>query len=293
MFDFIDVYSRKKNSISSHMIYPYHACLDPVLIQNGYTTIRSRKTTVINIDKGLDEICKGFKKQFSKDIRRATKSGVNIYESQNYIEDIDLFFKQFQKELIDRIIEQNNNDYTKVKGALLPYSYFEKMRDVLFPEKMARLFFAEYNGIKIGAQINFYYKDTIYLGITSVLRGYNNLNASKLLIWHSIVDGKRNNFKSIDLSGLHPDESHGQYIFKMGFNGQIREIKEYTKQYRYKEIKYAKKLITDFAETLKSMKTMYIFLLSISNTISSSFHFLLDFATLLPEVFFQTFFLAV
>lgn len=246
MFGFVDNYSRKKKSISSHMIYPYHDCLDTVLIQNGYITVRSRETTVININKNLDEICNGFKKQFSKDIKRAIRSEVNVYESQNCIKDIDLFFDQFQKALIDRILEQNNNDYKKISGALLPYSYFEKMRDILFPEKMAKLFFVEYKGIKIGAQINFYYKDTVYLGITSVLRGYNNLNASKLLIWHSIVDGKRNNFRYMDLAGLHPNKSHGQYKFKMGFNGQIRENKEYTKSYRYKEIKHAKKLLASF-----------------------------------------------
>lgn len=252
MFDLIDKYSKNKKSVISHLMYPYHNCLDSAFTQNGYKMVRSRKTTVVNIDKDLGEICKGFKKQFSKDIRRAAKSGVNIYESQNHIEEIDLFFNVFQRALIDRIFEQNNNDSTKIRGALLPYSYFLEMRDLLFPEKMARLFFAEYNGIKIGAQINYYYKDTMYLGITSVLRGYNNLNASKLLIWHSIVDGKRNNFKRIDLSGLHPDELHGQYKFKMGFNGEVKEIKEYTKSYRYKEIKYLKKLIKDCVENLNS-----------------------------------------
>jgi len=244
MFDFIDTYSKNKKSITDHLIYPYHNCLDSALIQNGYTKTRIKKTAIINIEKDLNEICKGFKKQFSKDIRRASRNGVIIYESQNYKEDIDLYYNQFQKLLIDRVIEQTGNNYKRVSYAVVPYSYFEKLRDILFPEKMARLFFAEYNGIKIGALINFYYKDTIYLGHTSVLRGeYNDLNAYKLLIWHSIVDGKRNNFKSLDLTGLHPNESHGQYRFKMGFNGEVKEIGSYDKSYRYDEIKHAKKII--------------------------------------------------
>lgn len=240
IFDFIDRFSKKKRSITDHLIYPYHDCLDSVLIQNGYSKTRIKKTTIINIEKDLNEICKGFKKQFSKDIRRASKSEMIIYESQNYKEDIDLYYNQFQKHLIDRVIEKTNNNFKRVSYATVPYSYFEKIRDILVPEKMARLFIAEYNGIKIGVQINFYYKDMIFLGHTSVLRGYNELNASKLLIWHSIVDGKRNNFKFMDLSGLHPNESHGQYKFKMGFNGQVKEIGEYTKSYRYNEIKYIK-----------------------------------------------------
>jgi lipid II:glycine glycyltransferase (peptidoglycan interpeptide bridge formation enzyme) len=247
MFDFIDTYSKNKKSIIEDFIYPYHNCLDSVLIQNGYTNTRVKKTAVINIEKSLDEICKGFKKQFSKDIRRASRNGVIVYESQNYVKDLDLYFNYFQKILIDRIIEQTNNKYKRISNALLPYSYFEKMRDVLFPEKMARLFFAEYNGVKIGALINLYYKDTIYLGHTSVLRGeYNDLNAYKLLIWHSIVDGKSKNYKNLDLTGLHPNETHGQYRFKMGFNGQTREIKEYHKSYRYNKIKYMKKIITQW-----------------------------------------------
>lgn len=94
MFDFIDEYSKNKTSITSHIIYPYHNYLDSVLSQNGYTTVKSRKTTIINIDKGLDEICNGFKKQFNKDIRRATQSEVNVYESQNFNEDIDLGLTQ-------------------------------------------------------------------------------------------------------------------------------------------------------------------------------------------------------
>jgi lipid II:glycine glycyltransferase (peptidoglycan interpeptide bridge formation enzyme) len=247
MFNFIDDFTKKRKSIFDNLIYPYHNCLDSILVQNGYTkTIRSRKTAVINLDKNLEEICKSFKKQFRKDIRRASKSGVTLYESQNYNEDIDLYHNQFQKHLIDRISEKTGNSYKKVSYASVPYSYFEKIRDILFPEKKARMFFAEYNGIKIGAQINYYHKDTIYLGHTSVLRGYNELNASKLLIWQSIQDGKKNNFKKFDLSGLDSDESNGQYRFKMGFNGQIREIEEYKKSYRYKRIRSMKMVIDKF-----------------------------------------------
>lgn len=244
MFDFIDKYARNKKSITDLLIYPYHDCLDPVLIQNGYPRTGIKKTAIINIERDLNEICKGFKKQFSKDIRRAARNGVTIYESQNYKEDIDLYYNQFQKLLIEWITEQTDNDYKKVTYAVLPYSYFENLRDILFPEKMARLFFAEYNGVKVGALINFYYKDTIYLGHTSVLRGeYNDLNAYKLLIWHSIVDGKKNNFKNLDLTGLHADESHGQYRFKMGFNGQVKETGAYNKSYRYSEVKNLKRVV--------------------------------------------------
>ncbi|MDI9394084.1 MAG: GNAT family N-acetyltransferase [Euryarchaeota archaeon] len=244
MFDFIDSYSKTKKSITDNLISPYHDCLDSILIQNGYNKTSIKKTAVINIEKDLNEICKGFKKQFSKDIRRASRNGVIIYESQNYKEDIDLYYNQFQKLLIDRVIEKTGNNYKRVAYAVVPYSYFEKLRDILFPEKMARLFFAEYNGVKIGALINFYYKDTIYLGHTSVLRGeYNNLNAYKLLIWHSIVDGKKNNFKNLDLTGLHPNESHGQYRFKTGFNGQVKEIGVYKKPYKYGKIKHVKQII--------------------------------------------------
>ncbi|HEY3361136.1 MAG TPA: GNAT family N-acetyltransferase [Methanosarcina sp.] len=246
MFDFIDKYCKNKRSISENWIYPYHSCLDSVLVQNGYTKAGMQKTAIINIERDLNEICKGFKKQFSKDIRRASRNGVIVYESQNYFEDLDLYFNYFQKILVDSVIERTNNKYNRVSGAILPYSYFEEMRDVLFPEKMARLFFAEYNGVKIGALINFYYKDTVYLGHTSVLRGeYNDLNAYKLLIWHSIVDGNSKKYKNLDLTGLHPDESNGQYRFKMGFNGQIKEIIGYNKSYRYNEIKHIKKIVNE------------------------------------------------
>ncbi|AKB75795.1 hypothetical protein MSLAZ_2534 [Methanosarcina lacustris Z-7289] len=204
MFDFIDTYCKNKKSITDHLIYRFHNCLDSALIQNGYTKTGINKTAIINIEKDLIEICKGFKKQFRKNIRRVSRNGVIVYESQNYKKVIDLYYNQFQKILIDRVIEQTGNSYKRVSNAVVPYSYFEKIRDILFPAKMARLFFAEYNGIKIGALINFYYKDTIYLGHTSVLRGeYNDLNAYKLLIWHSIVDGKKLHFKSLDLTGLH------------------------------------------------------------------------------------------
>lgn len=252
MFGFVNTYSKKKKSVTDHLIYPYHNCLDSALIQNGYIKTGTKKTAIIHIDKDLKEVCKGFKKQFSKDIRRAARNGVIVYESQNYKEDIDLYYNQFQKLLLDRIIERTGNSYRRVSYALVPYSYFEKLRDILFPEKMARLFFAEYNGVKVGALINFYYKDTIYLGHTSVLRGeYNDLNAYKLLIWHSIVDGKKNGFKNLDLTGLHPNELHGQYRFKMGFNGQVKEIGVYNKSYRYNEIKHAKAIINELRK-LKS-----------------------------------------
>lgn len=244
MFNFIDTYIKNNKSITSHLIYPYHDSLDSVLVQNGYTKTVSKKTAIINMEKSLEEICKGFKRQFRKDLRIASRNGVNIYESDGSIEDIDLFYNYFQKILTDRIIEQTNNDYKKVSNATIPYSYFKSIHEILFPEKMARLFFAEYNGEKIGALITFYYKDMVYIGHTSALRGeYNGLNAYKLLIWHSIVDGKSKNFKNLDLTGLHHEESNGQYQFKMGFNGQIKELEQYVKSYRYNNIKNLYKLI--------------------------------------------------
>ncbi|AKB17722.1 MULTISPECIES: GNAT family N-acetyltransferase [unclassified Methanosarcina] len=251
MFDFIDSYSKNKKSFTDHLIYPYHNCLDSALIQNGYTKTGIKKTAIVNIDKDPTEIFKGFKKQFSRDIKKASRKKIIIYESQNYEEDIDLYYNQFQKLLIDRIIERTKNCYRRVSYALVPYSYFEKLRDILFPKKMARLFFAEYNGVKVGALINFYYKDTIYLGHISVLRGeYNSLNANKLLIWHSIVDGRKNGFKNLDVAGLHPNESHGQYRFKMGFNGQVKEIGVYNKSYRYNGIKHAKAIVNELRKQL-------------------------------------------
>lgn len=241
MLNFVNFYVKNKKSIIDSWIYPYYSGLEQILIKNGYVKRRNKKTVIIGIEKDLEEICKGFKKQYRKDIRRSIKNGVMVLESENYVDDIDLFYNKFQKILIEWIIEQTHNNYGQVSNAIIPYSYFEAIRDILFPKKMARLFFAEYNGIKIGALINFYYKDTLFLGHTSVLRGeYNRLNAYKLLIWKSIVDGKEQGFKKLDLTGLSPDETCGQYRFKLGFNGEIMDIGEYKKMYRYKKFRRTK-----------------------------------------------------
>ncbi len=57
-----------------HLIYPYHNCLDSALIQNGYIKNGIKKTAIVNIDRDLNEICKGgFKRQFSRDIKKLQK----------------------------------------------------------------------------------------------------------------------------------------------------------------------------------------------------------------------------
>jgi lipid II:glycine glycyltransferase (peptidoglycan interpeptide bridge formation enzyme) len=244
MFDFIEKYTKKKKSIIDHWIHPYHNSLDSVLIQNGYYRKRNKKTAIINIDKDLDEICRGFKKQYRRDIKHSIRSGVIISESNGDISDIDLYYNKFQKVLIDRIVERTNNNYGMVYNAAVPYAYFKAIYEILFPKKLAKLFFAEYKGKKIAALINFYYKDTIYIGnISGVYGEYGTLNANRLLIWRTIVDGKENGFRRYDLSGLTPDTESGEYFFKTGFNGEILETGQYKKTFRLKRIKQLNKII--------------------------------------------------
>ena len=99
-------------------------------------------------------------------------------------------------------------------------------------EDSAQAHFAEYQGKRIGALINFYYKDTVFLGHTSILREYGDLHAYKILIWHTIKDAKSKGYIRLDLTGLPPNESHGQYRFKKDWNGEVVETVEYKRKVR-------------------------------------------------------------
>ncbi len=203
--------------------------LENVLARSNYQLRRHKKTSFIDLRPPEDDILNNIKKKYRQNIRTAEKSGVRIIESNN-VDDVDHFYNKFQTELIKNIKSQPGNKYRQVSNATLTKNYFDALFKHAFSKKMARLFFAEYQGERIGALINFYFKGVVSLGHTSILSEHGNLQAYKLLIWNTILDAKNKGYVRLDLTGLPPDESHGQYRFKKDWNGDIVDIGIYKRK---------------------------------------------------------------
>jgi lipid II:glycine glycyltransferase (peptidoglycan interpeptide bridge formation enzyme) len=195
----------------------------------GFSARRKRKTTFINLEPDEDSIFDSFKKKYRQNIRTGEKEGVTIIES-NTQEDLAHFYDFFQKRLEEDIRKQPGMGFTQIANATIPRAYFSSLWENAFQNNMVRMFFAEHNGKRIGALINFYYKDMAFLGHTSILREHGDLQAYKILIWHTIKDAKKNGFKRLDLTGLPPSEAHGQYRFKKDWNGEVIETTEYKRR---------------------------------------------------------------
>ena len=111
------------------------------------------------------------------------------------------------------------------------------------PKKMAKFYFVYYNDKIISGLVIFCYNDMAIYEHGASIREYLKLRPNNLLLWIAIEDAKKNGYKIFDLAGMPFDEQDGVYRFKAGWNGELKQLKWYYKEYRLKEIRNFKKKI--------------------------------------------------
>lgn len=244
MIYYLDQIIKKDGRIIFSWTWPFkEENVKNILLKNNYERRRERKTVFVNLNRSEEEILAGFKKKLRQQIRISIREGVSVEEAKDK-SDLDLIYNELYPEFIKRISKNVNYKYGIVSNVSFNYSFFKAIWNILLPKKMAKVFIAEYKNKKIGALINFYYKNFVFLGFVTCPGEYSNrLHTYKRLVWHTMLDAKKNNYKILDLTGLPPDETHGQYRFKMSWNGKVVSFGEYKKIHRYIKLRNLKKMM--------------------------------------------------
>jgi len=158
-------------------------------------------TSIINIDRGEEEILNSMHHKTRYNIRLANKKGVEVAEGKK--EDFETFWN----------IMEATKDRDKFR--LHSKNYYSKMLDIGF----IKLYLARFDGkIIAGTIISFFGNMATYIhGASS--NEYRNVMAPHALQWQAIKDAKRQGLKYYDLNGIDEAKWPGVTRFKKGFGG--------------------------------------------------------------------------
>lgn len=177
------------------------------------------------LDISLDEemLLKGMRKTMRNLIRRATKEGVTIRESDR-IEDVEIYTKIHK----DTVTRHGFTPYTD--------DYFISQVESFLPNNHVRVYIAEYKNIPIAASIIMFYGNMASYHHGASLTEYNRIPASYLMQWTAIQEAKKRGCTMYNFWGVVPEEKMvspirkkphpfaGVTKFKTGFGGELYNI---------------------------------------------------------------------
>lgn len=173
-------------------------------------------------NKTEDELFKNLHSKTRYNVRLATKKGVVITEGKK--EDIP------ELERLMKVTGERDGFPIRTK------EYFEELYDVLGP-KHFRITFAEYEGKKIAANVDFLYGDKVWYMYGASSNEQRNLMPTYLLQWDGIKWAIKNHCNVYDFRGIcaisldDKNRNEGLYRFKNGFNPDLIEFTEFYKVY--------------------------------------------------------------
>jgi len=240
LFEYADNFIKKNKKIISLRVFPYKNRFETFYQKNNFTSI-SWQTSYLYLSKSVDELWTNLNKKHRNAVRKGRKEGLKVVEGKTESE-IKEFYECVWSDLV-RYITNKTKHQLIYSPKFLPYEYFKTIWDILVPKKMAKFYFVYYNDKIISGLVIFCYNDMAIYEHGASIREYLKLRPNNLLLWIAIEDAKKNGYKIFDLAGMPFDEQDGVYRFKAGWNGELKQLKWYYKEYRLKEIRNFKKKI--------------------------------------------------
>jgi lipid II:glycine glycyltransferase (peptidoglycan interpeptide bridge formation enzyme) len=174
-------------------------------------------TYLMDLQKSEEELFSSFHKKTRYNIKIAQKHAVQIVEDnspEGFNQYLDLLFKTAKR--------QGVFFHTR--------DYHQKMYAVLKPTGMVHILLAKYQDQPLSAFMLFKLKDRFFYPYGASSSQNRQVMASTLLMWESILLGKRLGCKTFDTWGsLGPDAkesdfAYGVHRFKQGFGGILTEF---------------------------------------------------------------------
>ena len=174
--------------------------------------IQPRATFFLDLTQDLDTILSNCKSKHRYNIRLALKKGVTVKEMTNE-EGMNRFYDIYEE-------TANRNNFM-----IHPREYYQRVLQILVPEKMVRIFVAFYNKKPIASVYIFCFGEKIWYMYGSSSNEYRNVMPNHAIHWEVIKWAKEVGFKIYDLWGIPVDPKPGHplfgvYRFKQGFKGQ-------------------------------------------------------------------------
>jgi lipid II:glycine glycyltransferase (peptidoglycan interpeptide bridge formation enzyme) len=209
--EFVSIFEKELIKLDKKAIFVRTESIDFDFSRPGWRKtkeVQPEHTLILGLDMGEDNLLAAMHQKTRYNIRLAAKRGVSVRQMAEG--EFDKFWN-----LISVTTERD-------KFRPHPKSYYRKMLESL--GDMAQVWFAEYKGKVLAANLMIFYGDTaVYLhGASS--NEYRNVMAPYLLHWEMIKKAKADGFEHYDFWGIAPPDqpNHpwaGITRFKKGFGG--------------------------------------------------------------------------
>ncbi len=173
-------------------------------------------TQILDLTKSEDELLKSLHPKTRYNIRLAQKKGVVVKEMSN-AEGFNIFTKLYFETCKRQKYFGHNYQYHK--------AIWENLKN-----SISHIIIAYHQDIPLAAYQLFYFKETLYYVYGGTSELHRNLMASNLLMWKTILLGKKLNAKKLDMWGSLPpnynqnDPWAGFTRFKEGYGGKFIEL---------------------------------------------------------------------
>ncbi|MGA8262921.1 MAG: peptidoglycan bridge formation glycyltransferase FemA/FemB family protein [Ignavibacteriaceae bacterium] len=179
---------------------------------------------IIDFDGNEERLFSGFDSTTKRNIRKATKEDVQVYQSQS-LESVNRFYKL--------------NSMTRQRHGLppQPYSFFKNLYNIVLKDNLGTVFLAEHGGKVIAGAVYLHIgKKALYKYGASDMK-HQNLRANNLVMWEAIKWYNSKGFVEFSFGKTEPD-NEGLRRFKNGWS--VRELESHTYKFDLYENKFLK-----------------------------------------------------
>ena len=204
LFSEFGEWCREHNVVSEFV--RYHPMLNNAALAEAFYDVTHLGKTVAMDLSSPDTIWSNFTSKNRNMVRKALKSGVQIYHGQ-----YPSIYKTF-KEIYDLTMNSDHaSDYYYFKD-----EFYDSIRNDLSDE--SEVFWAELDGKIIAASIMIFANGYMNYHLSGSLREYQHLAPSNLLLYKAALWGCRNGCKSLHMGGGVGSKEDSLYKFKSAFN---------------------------------------------------------------------------
>ena len=201
------------------------AHLEHLLQNKGFQASRlvpeHSASLTLNLEKSLDQILAGMRRQTRQDIRRGEREGIQILEGK--YEDLDTFYQLYQ-------VTGNRQGFVPY-----PWVYINTMWQVFQPQNNLMVLLSQYRGQIVSAVLLICFVDTVFGYLLGWSGLYKEFRPNNALIWGAIQWAQAHNYKKFDFGGINPEGAkailagkklpdkirNSPEFIKYGFGGEI------------------------------------------------------------------------
>jgi len=170
--------------------------------------VQPSKTIILDLNKSEEELLKAMHQKTRYNVRLAKKKGVIIREASDNEKDFEKFW--------DLMKDTGGRDGFRLHDR----EHYKKMLSAGGNDFKIKLYFAEYDGKIITANIISFFGDMVTYVHGASSSEYRNVMAPYLLQWYVIRKAKGLGFKFYDFFGVDEARWPGVTRFKRGFEGE-------------------------------------------------------------------------